>query len=135
MRFVCTIMHKTTVLARVSIDDKPGENPMRVAENARQTLARDANRHRSERLTDTLLAQFADVYREVAASQTISRQSRTVTCVSQGQEVRKFEGTITLLSGPDDLTCLIEAYDDAWIAERDELIDGMLTEADSGIAA
>ncbi len=49
MRFVCTIMHKTTVLARVSIDDKPGQNPMRVAEDARQTLARDANRYRSDR--------------------------------------------------------------------------------------
>lgn len=135
MRFVCTIMHKTTVLARVSIDDKPGENPMRVAENARQTLARDANRYRSERLTDTLLAQFCDVYREVAASQTISRQARTVTCVSQGQEVRKFEGTITLLSGPDDLTCLIEAYDDAWIAERDAFVDDLLDDSTANAAA
>jgi hypothetical protein len=123
MRFVCIIMHQTTVLARVSVDDKPNEGVLRLAERARQTLIRDANRYRSAMLSDSVLSQFADVFRTVTASQVISRQERQVTCFSRGDDVHSAEGRIAMLNQADDLVCLIEAHDDKWIADRERMFD------------
>lgn len=131
MRFVCIIMHQTTVVARVSVDDQPNEPVLRLAERARQTLIRDANRHRSSVLSDSVLSQFADVYRTVVASQTISREARVVTSFSRGDDVHSAEGMITLLTQPQDLMCLIEAHDDRWIEERERMFDDLLVASDA----
>ena len=129
MRFVCIIMHKTTVLARVSVDDKANESPMRVSARARHALMRDANRHRSEMLSDGVLSQIADVYRDAVASQTISRKGRMITIKTSGETVHHYEGQVATLSGPDDLTALVEVYDDAGIAERESFLDEILTKS------
>jgi hypothetical protein len=126
MRFTAFIMHQDNLLARVSIDDKAEETLSQHAMRARSTLVRDANRHRSEHLSDAVLEELAEIYANVVVSQTLSREGRIVTCTVHADKVSKMEGDITILTrSPKDLTMRVEALTDAWIAERSDFLDGV----------
>lgn len=129
MRFIANICHRDATLARVSIDDRSAETLGQNALRARNTLIRDANRHRSENLSDAVLDQMAEIYGHVVASQIISREGRSVTCVARGDQVTQMEGMITLLTGPKDLVMLIEVWSDAKVAESRAFVESVLSPA------
>ena len=126
MRFVAVITHRDIILARVSVDPREGETLQETAFRGRATLERDANRYRSAALSDTVLAEFGDAYRDLIAAQLLTGAGRFLTCLSREGRVYRKEGEITLLTGPGDCICLIRALDDAWIADREALCEKML---------
>lgn len=124
MRFTAFIAHQDNLIARVSIDDKAEETLSQNAVRARATLVRDANRHRSEHLSDAVLEELAEIYANVVVSQTLSREARVVTCNVHAEKVSKMEGDVTVLTrSPKDLTMRIEAITDAKLAETSDFID------------
>ena len=130
MRFTAFIAHQDNILARVSIDDRAEETLSQHAMRARSTLVRDANRHRSERLSDAVLEELAEIYANVVVSQTLSRQARVVTCTVHGDKVSRMEGDVAVLTrSPKDLTMRVEALTDAWVAERSDFVDRILFRA------
>lgn len=124
MRFTAFIAHQDNLLARVSIDDKAEETLSQHAMRARATLVRDANRHRSQHLSDVVLEELAEIYANVVVSQTLSRAGRVVTCTVHAGRVTKMEGDVTVLTrSPADLTMRIEAITDAKLAETSDFLD------------
>lgn len=154
MRFVAVIMLRDILVARVSVDPREGETIQDTAYRARETIIRDANRTRPDTLTDQILDGLADAYRDVVASQLITGESRVVTCVSrrssegqgrvissggqlvhvgtaEGGSVYRMEGHVATLTQKDDFIAIIEAHDDAWIAEREAFTDSIMRSAAS----
>ncbi len=126
MRFIANISNGPITIARVSIDDKTSETLGQNALRARNELIRDANRYRSDALSDDVLDSMAEIYGHVVASQIISRKAREVTCVSRSGAVTHHEGQIAVLTKRGDLIMSVSVLDDAKVAEMDALVEEVL---------
>lgn len=118
MQFTAYVMQGASVEAQAVILALPDETPEAVADRARAMLLDSAGKVRAARseqvMTESTLDQFADLFRSVVATQAANGRRRFVTAYTRGgEEVYHSEGQIALLGRSTDITCLIEATDDA----------------------
>ncbi|MFZ3482055.1 hypothetical protein [Sphingomonas sp. 3-13AW] len=114
MRFIVTMMHQTSVQARVSVQMREGEVPEEPARRVRDTFLDNAREVRASRavqvMTEDTLQQFSDLAYRISCEQASSGAGRYVTAYTQGgEEVFHAEGQIALLYSASDITCIIEA--------------------------
>jgi len=134
MRFVISITYAATCIARISSMTGEDRTHEEIADEARDSIVRDANRTRSGALTDSALEGIADAYREACLRHSTSGLPGHYTCVAR----MKNDGTHTVVTMPGgyatltrkgDLMAHIEILSDEQVAEKDAFIDGLMAGA------
>jgi hypothetical protein len=134
MRFIASIHYQDACIARNSVTHNEGQTPEQVADAARECLVRDANRTRTDVLTDSALDGIADAFREASLRHAESGEKGDYTCVARLQKdgthaVSTMPGGFATLTQKGDLMAHLRIMSDADVAENDAFVDRIMQSA------
>lgn len=140
MQFVASIHYQDSPIARISSMSKDGMDHAATADEARESLIRDANRCRSGALTDSALDGIADAYRAAVLEHAASGEKGRYTCVARLKDdgthsVQTLPGDYATLTRKGDLMGHIQILSDAEIEERDAFVERIMRQEPGSRAA
>lgn len=140
MQFVASIHYQDSPIARISSMSQEGLDHDATADEARESLIRDANRGRSSALTDSALEGIADAYRAAVLQHVASGEKGRYTCVARLKDdgthaVQTMPGHYATLTRKGDLMAHIEILSDDEVSERDAFVERIMKQEPGSRAA
>jgi len=134
MRFIASIHYQDACIGRNSVMNQEGQTNEQLADDARESMVRDANRHRPDVLTDSALDGIADSFREATLRHAGSGERGDYTCVARLQAdgthvVSTIPGGYATLTQKGDLMAHFRIMSDADVAENDAFVDSIMQSA------
>lgn len=131
MQFVASIHYQESPIARISSMSREGVDHGTIADKARESLIRDANRGRSGALTDSALEGIADAYRDAVLKHAASGENGSYTCVARLKDdgthtVQTLPGHYATLTRKGDLMGHIRILSDEDVEKNDAFVERIM---------